>query len=437
MGASTAVVGLGYVGLPLALLAQQKGQEVIGIDYNKTKVKMIQERKSPFIDEEISNLLKRVPLQVTSSYDQIADVNTIVVCVPTPIDEYCMPDLTHVTSACTEIAKHIGRNKKQLIIIESTINPGVCEEAVLPLLEKESHSTCGKDFYLAHCPERINPGDTKWNVSNIPRVVGGYDDTSLRLAMEFYETVIDAPVKPMQSLKEAEAVKVVENSFRDVNIAFVNELAMSFTRLNIDVLNVIDGASTKPFSFMPHFPGVGVGGHCIPVDPYYLIEYARKNGFTHNFLSTARTINSNMPQFTVGRLEDALTSVGKQLQKAKVLVLGLSYKPDVGDLRESPALKVIDILKAAGTEVTAFDPYIDHLDGIQTITRKAGRVEMVLTQVLSEIDALLLVTAHHAFRTLKPKLLAKRGVNVVVDGRNFFDKDEMIAQGIVYRGIGR
>lgn len=437
MQKTTTVVGLGYVGLPLALLAKQKGHDVIGIDYNKTKVKMIREGKSPFVDEEIATLIRQVPLVATSAYTPVEHADTVVVCVPTPIDDNCMPDLTPVVAACTQIAKHLGHRQEQLIIIESTINPGVCEEIVLPILEKQSHLRCGEDFYLAHCPERINPGDATWNVRNIPRVVGGFDATSLRLALEFYESVIDAPIKPMQSLKEAEAVKVVENSFRDINIAFVNELAMSFTRLNIDVVNVIEGASTKPFSFMPHFPGVGVGGHCIPVDPYYLIEYARKNGFTHTFLSTARTINSNMPQFTVERLQDALETTGKQLTKAHILVLGLSYKPDVGDLRESPALKVIDILQAAGARVRAYDPYIHHVAGIHTIGSDAETLETTLSGVLSNIDAILLATAHNTFHQLTAKLFADQGVQVVVDGRNFFDKDEMLSQGIVYRGIGR
>lgn len=437
MQKTTTVVGLGYVGLPLALLAKQKGHDVIGIDYNKTKVKMIREGKSPFVDEEIATLIRQVPLVATSAYTPVEHADTVVVCVPTPIDDNCMPDLTPVVAACTQIAKHLGHRQEQLIIIESTINPGVCEEIVLPILEKQSHLRCGEDFYLAHCPERINPGDATWNVRNIPRVVGGFDATSLRLALEFYESVIDAPIKPMQSLKEAEAVKVVENSFRDINIAFVNELAMSFTRLNIDVVNVIEGASTKPFSFMPHFPGVGVGGHCIPVDPYYLIEYARKNGFTHTFLSTARTINSNMPQFTVERLQDALETTGKQLTKAHILVLGLSYKPDVGDLRESPALKVIDILQAAGARVRAYDPYIHHVAGIHTIGSDAETLETTLSGVLSNIDAILLATAHNTFHQLTAKLFADQGVRVVVDGRNFFDKAEMLSQGIVYRGIGR
>jgi UDP-N-acetyl-D-glucosamine dehydrogenase len=379
----TTVVGLGYVGLPLALLAKQKGHDVIGIDYNKTKVKMIQAGTSPFIDKEIDALMRQVPLQATTAYTPVEHADTIVVCVPTPIDDACMPDLTPVITACTQIAKHLGHQRGQLVVIESTINPGICEEVVLPILEKQSHLRCGKDFYLAHCPERINPGDTTWNVRNIPRVVGGFDEKSLRLAMEFYESVIDAPIKAMQSLKEAEAVKVVENSFRDINIAFVNELAMSFTRLNIDVVNVIQGASTKPFSFMPHFPGVGVGGHCIPVDPYYLIEYARKNGFTHNFLSTARSINSSMPRFTVERLQDALESTGKQLPKAHILVLGLSYKPDVGDLRESPALKVIDILQTEGAHVTAYDPYINHLEGVHTVKDNADTLEATLSEAFS------------------------------------------------------
>jgi UDP-N-acetyl-D-glucosamine dehydrogenase len=273
------VIGLGYVGLPLALLADRKGYKVIGIDVISEKVELLNRRTVPFADQEIAEQLKNSSLEATTDFSRIKDVSIIIICVPTPIYENNMPNFEPVENACRSIAPFL--QKEQLVVLESTVNPGFCENIVLPILEKESGLKCGKDFYLAHCPERINPGDKKWNIENINRVVGGFDETGLQKAIEFYKSIISAEIKPMASLKEAEAVKIVENAFRDINIAFVNELAMSFSRLNIDVVNVINGAATKPFSFMPHYPGCGVGGHCIPVDPYYLIEYAKKNGFKY------------------------------------------------------------------------------------------------------------------------------------------------------------
>jgi len=338
-----AVIGLGYVGLPLALLVDSKGYDVIGIDYDVRKVDSVNSGKSTFVDQEISTQLQARKLNAQNNYAGIEKAQVVIVCVPTPVDSEYMPDLGPVSSACTEISKNLVRG--QLVIIESTINPGVCEEVILPILEKHSGLVCGRDFFLAHCPERINPGDEKWNVSNINRVVGGYDKKSLDLAVQFYESIIEASIKPMGSLKEAEAVKIVENSFRDINIAFVNELAMSFTKLGIDVVNVIDGAATKPFAFMAHYPGAGVGGHCIPVDPYYLIEYAKQNGFNHKFLAVAREINNAMPQFVIDQLKESFLDIGKKIEDSKVTVLGLSYKANVGDVRESPAIEIIKLLR--------------------------------------------------------------------------------------------
>src|SRR3989338_9802325 len=272
-----AVIGLGYVGLPLALLASRKGHTVVGVDIDVKKVELLNARATPFADEEITEQLKNSSLEATMDFSRIKDVGVIIICVPTPVYENHLPNLEPVQNACKSIASHL--QKGQLVILESTVNPGVCESIILPILEKGSELQCGKDFYLAHCPERINPGDKKWNVENIPRVVGGFDEVSLQKAIAFYATIISAEIKPIASLKEAEAVKIVENAFRDINIAFVNELAMSFSRLGIDTVNVINGAATKPFAFLPHYPGCGVGGHCIPVDPYYLIEYAKDYGY--------------------------------------------------------------------------------------------------------------------------------------------------------------
>src|SRR3989344_3666702 len=353
---SVAIVGLGYVGLPLALLADEKVYQFIGIDVNEEKVRQINNRTSPFLDEAVERALKTSGMKATTDFDQLERVGTVVICVPTPIYENHMPNLEPVENACRPVAKCLQRG--QPVGLESTVNPGVCDEVVLPLLENLSRLKCGRDFYLAHCPERINPGDKKWNVRNIPRVIGSYDEVGLERAYQFYRDVIEGEIKKMGSLKEAEAVKIVENSFRDVNIAFVNELAMSFTKLGIDVVNVIQGAATKPFSFHPHFPGCGVGGHCIPVDPYYLIEYAKDNGFHHDFLSLARRINNRMPQFTVDLVIDALNSKDIAIRGKKIAVLGLAYKADIDDCRESPSFEIVKHLRERGAEGSTFDPYV-------------------------------------------------------------------------------
>ncbi|MDQ5889745.1 MAG: dh protein, partial [Patescibacteria group bacterium] len=264
------VLGLGYVGLPLALLASRKGYKVVGVDLNIEKIDLIKQKKSPFQDDELQKEIEQTSLNVSNSFESIRETDIVIICVPTPVDDNKMPDYTPIESACESIGPHL--KKGQLVILESTVNPGVCEEVVIPILERVSNLKVGKDLSLAHCPERINPGDKKWNVSNIPRVVGGFDSESLNRAVTFYTNIVDASIKPMGSLKEAEAVKIVENSFRNINIAFVNELARSFAKMDIDVVNVIDGAATKPFAFMAHYPSCGIGGHCIPVDPYYLIE---------------------------------------------------------------------------------------------------------------------------------------------------------------------
>ena len=432
---SVAVVGLGYVGLPLALLAKNKDFEVSGIDYDKGKISLIQNGKSPFIDEEVTSQLKVTKLDVSNNYSSAKNASIIIVCVPTPVDDSYVPDLTPVTSACSEIAKIL--QKDQLIIIESTINPGVCDEIIIPLLEKESGLTCGVDFSLAHCPERINPGDPNWNVGNISRVVGGFDDKSLKLAVEFYEHLITGDVKAMGSLREAEAVKVVENSFRDINIAFVNELAMSFTKLGIDIVNVIDGAATKPFAFMAHYPGVGVGGHCIPVDPYYLIEYAHKNGFTHKFLKTARDINNGMPKFTIDRLEDGLKEAGIQLKDAKITVLGLSYKPNVGDLRESPSLVLVKLLQDAGADIVTHDPYIDTLKNTKSQHSSSPSINKSIDAAINQADAVIVATAHDEYKKLEVNSFTDQGVKVIIDGRNCLNKNKITKAGLIYRGIGR
>jgi nucleotide sugar dehydrogenase len=313
-----------------------------------------------------------------------------------------------------------------MIVLESTVNPGISEDVIIPILEEISGFKAGKDFFVTHCPERINPGDSKWNVENIPRVIGSYDSKGLTRGLNFYKTILSSDIKPMKSLKEAEAVKIVENSFRDINIAFVNELAQSFFHLGIDVVNVIKGASTKPFSFLAHYPSCGVGGHCIPVDPYYLIEYAKKNGFKHRFLHLARTINNGMPEFTSNIALDMMTDNNIPHIGAKIAVLGLAYKANIGDCRESPAFEIVKYLKKRGVNVVTYDPHVKNLS-----TAKS------LNDATHNAKAVIIATAHKAFTNLKPRFFIKNNVPIVIDGQNCLNEDAFVHSGITYQGIGR
>lgn len=418
------IIGLGYVGLPLALLADRKKYNVVGVLRSKEKAESLNKRIPTFKDEEVEKYLSKSNLQASTDYAEMKNSSIIIICVPTPIDGNHMPDYEPVISACKEVAKNL--EKGQTVILESTVNPGVSEEIMLPILEKESGMKCGADFYLAHCPERINPGDPKWNVENINRVVGGYDEKSLEIAAKFYESILTGTVKKMGSLKEAEACKVVENSFRDINIAFVNELALSFSKLGIDVVNVIDGAATKPFAFMAHYPGCGVGGHCIPVDPYYLIEYAKTKGFHHDFLSLARRINNHMPEETVNLVSRGLNEIGKSVKGSTIAVLGLSYKANIDDDRESPSYEIIKLLTKLGANLNIYDPYLFKKSTVKN-----------LEEALTSADLVLLVTPHNDFKKILPQDLLDKDIKVIVDGRNCLPKDEFVQSSIIYLGIGR
>lgn len=421
---TVAVVGLGYVGLPLAVRASERGYHVIGFDTNEEKIALLNQGKSPIEDTFLEENLSRFRFDATSDKTKLASADIILICVPTPVDESFYPDLEPVISASELIAAHA--KKGALVVLESTVNPGVSEEVVRPIFEKAGY-TIGTDLYLAHCPERINPGDAKWNVTNIPRVVGSFDETGLNLAHDFYASIVDGEIRKMKSIREAEAVKIVENSFRDINIAFVNELARSFDVLNIDVKDVILGAATKPFAFMPHYPSCGVGGHCIPVDPYYLIERAKQSGFDHKFLKIAREINNSMPAYTVELLQDALNQVKLPVNGTKVGVLGLSYKANIDDVRESPAFKVIKELKRHGAEVATYDPHVIKKSSVES-----------LEALLDGSQALVLVTDHREFKeTITPELLKKYAIKVLIDGKNCLDKAAFADSGIIYKGIGR
>ncbi|MBI2439634.1 MAG: nucleotide sugar dehydrogenase [Candidatus Moranbacteria bacterium] len=423
---TVAVIGLGYVGLPLAVRAKEKGYEVIGFDIDEEKIKLLKKgqnlfKKDTFLKE---NLLK-YPFKATNNASDIAQADIHIICVPTPVDHLHHPDLGPVIGASETVATHC--KKGALIVLESTVNPYVSEEVVRPIFEKHGF-VVGKNIFISHCPERINPGDPKWDVTNIPRVVGSFDKKGLEMSLQFYRSIIDAEIRPMRSIREAEATKILENSFRNINIAFVNEIAMSFDALGIDVKDVIDGAATKPFAFMKHYPSCGVGGHCIPVDPHYLVERAKESGFNHGFLKYAMETNEGMPAYTVERLQDALNEKRIAMKDTVVGVLGLSYKANIDDLRESPSFKIIEHLKEHKCKVETFDPHVKRQSTMKS-----------LEAILKKSQALILATDHKEFKdALTPALLKKYDIKAIIDGKNCLDKELFSKEkSFIYRGIGR
>lgn len=415
---NVAVIGMGYVGFPLACAIAKSGKyNVYGLDIDEAKINKIKNRVSTVEDEQASEDIKVVEINATREFSILKDMKYIVICVPTPVDHNKNPDLTPVIKATESIAKNLREG--QIIILESTVNPGICEEVVLPIL-LETGLEPGVDFNLAHCPERINPGDSNYNVYNIPRNVGSLTKEGTKIVADFYRSFINAPINEVSSLKVTESTKIVENIFRDVNIAYVNELAKSFDKLGIDVVEVIKGASNKPFAFMPHYPGCGIGGHCIPVDPYYLIDYAKRNGFNHELLKNARKINNSMPHYTIEKLVYHLRRLNIPIKNTKIGVLGISYKANIGDLRESPSLEIIDELKKIGFDVFSFDPYC------------LNESNSELKELLEECTAVVVATNHKEFL----KINNWKNIKLIIDGRNCLDKDK-INDKIVYDGIGR
>ena len=417
------VVGAGYVGFPLAAVAAYRDYDVLAYDLDRKKLKKIDKGENIFGEEFLEPILPEIKIKTTADSKKIAGCDIYIIAVPTPVDERYYPDLRPVKKASEAVAKNM--KKGALVVIESTINPGICETVVAPIFEKEGFRN-GKDFHLAHCPERVNPGDPNWNVTNLPRVAGAMDRIGLAKALKFYKKITSGAIIPMRSVREAEAVKIMENSFRDVNIAFVNELARSFDRMGIDIVDVIKGASSKPFAFMPHWPGCGVGGHCIPVDPYYMIEKGKENDFDHAFLRKARAINNSMPFYTVELLQDTLDKIKKSLRGTRVGLLGISYKADVGDWRESPSFKIIRILKNNGVDFEVFDPYVPEHSTVKTIE-----------ELLKKSEALILATNHRQFLDIPAREFRRHKICAIVDGRNCLDKDAIQKAGILYKGIGR
>jgi UDP-N-acetyl-D-glucosamine dehydrogenase len=355
------VIGLGYVGLPLAVEFAKAGFPVTGFDVDRTKVDEINAGRSYILDvatSDVADAVARGTLRATTEMACLRDMDVIDICVPTPLRKTRDPDLSYVVQAVDAVKAHIAPG--QLIILESTTYPGTTDEVVQPALEAGG-LRAGVDFYLAFSPERVDPGNERFSTRTIPKVVGGTTAESTRLAGALYGSVIDTVV-PVSSTQVAEMVKLLENTFRAVNIGLVNEIALMSHRMNIDVWEVIDAASTKPFGFMPFYPGPGLGGHCIPIDPFYLSWKARQSGFECRFIELAGHINGSMPAYVVDRIGEALNTRKQAINGSRIHLFGVAYKKDVSDMRESPALDVLELLHRRGAEVTYTDPYVPVLN---------------------------------------------------------------------------
>ena len=354
------VIGLGYVGLPLAVEFAKKGFDVTGFDVEASKTDEINAGRSYILDvktEEVKAGVDAGRLRATTDMSRLKEMDAIDICVPTPLRKTKDPDLSYVIQAVDSVKANLRRG--QLVILESTTYPGTTDEVVQPALE-ENGLKAGVDFHLAFSPERVDPGNPAFGTRTIPKVVGGFDRQSTELASDLYGSIVDTVV-PVSSTQVAEMVKLLENTFRAVNIGLVNEIALMAHRMNIDVWEVIDAASTKPFGFMPFYPGPGLGGHCIPVDPFYLSWKARQNGFECRFIELAGQVNASMPAYVVERVDEALNTAKKAVNGSRIHLFGVAYKRDVGDIRESPALDIIELLSRRGATLSYTDPFVPTL----------------------------------------------------------------------------
>jgi UDP-N-acetyl-D-glucosamine dehydrogenase len=415
MASDIAIIGAGYVGLPLAVAFAQAGKRVHCLDTDPAKVSAIGAGES-YIDDvpspDLAALTGAGLLTAGNDYAAVADVDAIVICVPTPLSDNREPDVSIIISAAESIAPHLRR--RQLVVLESTTYPGTTRELLAPILER-SGLAAGRDFHLAMSPERIDPGRTDHTVRTTPKVVGGLTPECARRATELYAVCVDTLV-PVSSPDAAELVKLLENIFRSVNIALVNELAMLCDRMGLDVWEVIDAAATKPYGFMRFTPGPGLGGHCIPIDPFFLSWRARQFDFQTEFIELAGKVNTQMPYFCAERVSHALNDVRKPVSGSAVLVLGVSYKTDVGDVRESPAIRLIELLQGLGAEISYHDPHVPDLQGEGLALRSVPLDDAVLEQA----DIVCVVTAHSG---IDYRRIGERA-QLVMDFRNVVPKSD-------------
>jgi len=402
--AQIAIKGMGYVGLPLAVAFAEAGFSVVGIDVDAERVDTINAGRSHTGDissQRLAPLVLSDPgdrtgrLRATTDDALLDHCDAVIICVPTPLSKTRDPDVSYILAAGSEVAAHL--HPEMLVVLESTTYPGTTEELLLPQMTKDGLRV-GHDFYLAFSPERIDPGRTDWAVKNTPKVLGGTTPRCLAMAQALYGQVIETVV-PVSSTQTAEMVKLLENTFRAVNIALVNEMAIMCDRLGLDVWEVIEAASTKPFGFMPFYPGPGLGGHCIPVDPHYLAWKLKTVDYNARFIQLAGEINAAMPQYVVDKISDALNDEGKPVKNSQILLLGVAYKRDVGDVRESPALDILRLLEAKGASVSYHDPYVPqlrlaHPDGRETPALDSVALE---AEVLKSVDCVVVTTDHRSY----------------------------------------
>jgi UDP-N-acetyl-D-glucosamine dehydrogenase len=435
--AKICVVGLGYVGVPLAVASAQAGFRVVGVDVEKEKVALINKGicyvEDAYSEKHLPDLVRAGSINATESLQKgVTFSDIVIVCVPTPLDAKGKPDLSFLRSVAKGLSKNLAGFK--LVIVESTSFPGTTKDIFQPLLEQNGRRR-EKDFALVYSPERIDYGNAKFGVRNIPKVVGGINEESTRLGAEFYRTILDAPVITVGSPSVAEATKMLENIFRYVNIALVNELAVLHETLGVDFVEAINAAATKPFGFMAHYPGPGVGGHCIPKDPFYLVFKAKQAGFTLRLVSASKAVNKMMPIHTIERLAGTRKTQKKTLTNATVVVWGLAYKGEVKDTRRSPSLEILKLLKQSRARIRVFDPYVPQvIVGGKIYDSGSSEFESV-----RDADALIIATAHNAFRSVDLSEIKKlmHDTPILFDTRNIRTRQECEEAGFTYLATGR
>ena len=385
------VVGLGYVGLPLAVEKAKAGFKTIGFDVQKSKVDMVNAGRNyigDVVNEDLEKIVRSGLLQATMDISEVATADCVCICVPTPLDAHQQPDISYVKSSTESILPYL--HKDMLIILESTTYPGTTEELLKPILESTGLK-CGQDFYLAFSPERVDPGNLIYKTKNTPKVVGGITPECTELAAILYEAILDAPVHKVSSPAIAEMEKILENTYRNVNIGLINELAMMCNKMGINIWEVVDAAKTKPYGFQAFYPGPGLGGHCIPLDPYYLSWKAREYGFHTSMIESSMMINDRMPEYCAERSAKILNRYKKAMNGSKVLILGVAYKQDIDDYRESPAIRVIEELEKMGAIVKFFDPYVSEYK--EHGATKKGEKELT-ADLIKEADLVVITAAH-------------------------------------------
>lgn len=421
--AHVGVIGLGYVGLPLATVFAEAGFTVTGFDTDKEKVALVNNRQSYVSDvpsKQVARLVAAGKLRATGAFDQLREVDAVSICVPTPLRKTGDPDLSYVLSASDQVGRYL--HPGMVVVLESTTYPGTTREILLPKLAQASGLIVGQDFFLAFSPERVDPGRKDYTTVNTPKVIGGMTEACAQVAKIWYEQALEQVVL-VSSVEVAEMTKLLENTFRMVNIGLVNEMALMCDRLGIDVWEVIEAAATKPFGFMKFTPGPGLGGHCIPIDPLYLSWKLRSLNYTARFIELASEINTSMPRYVVGKVQDALNDRGKALKGSYVLVLGAAYKPDINDIRESPALDVIGLLMQKGAVVQYHDPYIPH------INHDEWRLDSVadLMAELRSADCVVIVTDHRVYDYQE----ILDNAQVIVDTRNALQMTKRVHPKVV------